>query len=350
VQGVANPDYHLPARPHFDSVEIKGGGDATTAARAVLQTGDYDYAWSVTVDDEVLRRIETGGKGQVVHTSGGDTAFILLNAADPWTELEGERAHPRSRHPLFSDPAVRRALRLLVDRRALQAHVYGRSAEATANILNHPPIYDSTRMSLDSSTAQANALLDGAGWVRGSDGVRSRAGKRLALVFQTSTNPVLQKVQSVLKQACAQAGIAVELKAISASVFFSSDPGNKDTVGKFLADLQMYTFTRTPDPERYMQLFASWEACSQANKWLGLNSSRWASADYDAALRATAAELDPVRRAALFIRMNDLVCDDGYVIPLAVRANVTALGTSLVAPTSGWDTPLAAIHDWYRKG
>jgi peptide/nickel transport system substrate-binding protein len=44
VRGQLNPNYHLPNRPHFDSIEFKGGGDAVSAARAVLQTGEYDYA------------------------------------------------------------------------------------------------------------------------------------------------------------------------------------------------------------------------------------------------------------------------------------------------------------------
>jgi peptide/nickel transport system substrate-binding protein len=39
-----NPHYHVPNRPFFDTVELKGGGDATSAARAVLQTGEFDFA------------------------------------------------------------------------------------------------------------------------------------------------------------------------------------------------------------------------------------------------------------------------------------------------------------------
>ena len=34
----------MPNRPYFDTIEMKGGGVATSAARAVLQTGEYDYA------------------------------------------------------------------------------------------------------------------------------------------------------------------------------------------------------------------------------------------------------------------------------------------------------------------
>jgi len=57
VMGVINPNYHMPNRPYFDSFEMKGGGDAVSAARAVLQTGEYDFAWNMQVEDEILLRL-----------------------------------------------------------------------------------------------------------------------------------------------------------------------------------------------------------------------------------------------------------------------------------------------------
>jgi peptide/nickel transport system substrate-binding protein len=44
VIGELNSSYYVENRPYFDSFELKGGGDAVSAARAVLQTGEYDYA------------------------------------------------------------------------------------------------------------------------------------------------------------------------------------------------------------------------------------------------------------------------------------------------------------------
>ena len=105
VKGAINTDYHMPNRPYFDSIEMKGGGDAVSAARAVLQTGEYDYAWNLQVEDEILVRLETGGKGRVNIIPGGDIEFIQLNQADPWTEVDGERSSPKTKHPAFSDPA-----------------------------------------------------------------------------------------------------------------------------------------------------------------------------------------------------------------------------------------------------
>ncbi|PWU21514.1 MAG: peptide ABC transporter substrate-binding protein, partial [Candidatus Rokuibacteriota bacterium] len=54
VRGELNPNYHMPNRPFFDTIEVKGGGDAVSAARAVIQTGEFDYAWNMQVEDEIL--------------------------------------------------------------------------------------------------------------------------------------------------------------------------------------------------------------------------------------------------------------------------------------------------------
>ncbi|HUG37338.1 MAG TPA: ABC transporter substrate-binding protein, partial [Candidatus Limnocylindrales bacterium] len=64
VRAELNPSYHVANRPFFDTFEMKGGGDAVSAARAVIQTGEYDYAWNMQVEDEVLKRMEQGGRGR----------------------------------------------------------------------------------------------------------------------------------------------------------------------------------------------------------------------------------------------------------------------------------------------
>ncbi|MDP9123487.1 MAG: peptide ABC transporter substrate-binding protein [Pseudomonadota bacterium] len=349
VRGEANMNYYLPNRPFFDTIEIKGGGDATSAARAVLQTGEFDYAWNVQVEDNVLKQMETGGKGQMVFKPSGNPESIFLNAADPWTEVDGERANVKTKHFAFSDPAVRKAFGLLVDRKSVQDFVYGRAAAATANALNNPVQYNSKAIVAEFNVDKANALLDGAGWKRGADGVRAKDGRRLKLVFQTSINSVRQKVQAIVKQACAKAGIEIELKTVQASVFFSSDTANPDTYGKFFADIEMYLNTRAgTDPDRFMQQWVSWEVCQKSNGWQWQNKCRWSSPEYDKAFRASEQELDPVKRAALFIQMNDMACNAGYVVPVAVRAQVAALSKSISAPLTGWDIDLSGLHDWYR--
>ena len=350
LRGQINMNYHQPNRPHFDTIELKGGGDAVSAARAVMQTGEFDLAWNLQVEDEILQRLESGGKGRAVITPGGDTESVWLNHADPWSEVDGERASPKSRHPVLADPAVREAISLAIDRASIQKHIYGRTGVLTANFLNNPERFNSKNASWEFDIAKANALLDAAGWKRGADGVRAKDGKKLRFLFQTSINAPRQKAQAIIKQGCQKAGIEIELKAVMASVFFSSDVANPDTISKFFADLQMFANTReNPDPGRFMELFCSWQMSSRENKWQGRNLPRWHSDEYDRAFRAAEVELDPVKRAALLIRMNDLVCKSRVVLPIVNRPNVVGISNRLRASFSAWGGDLWALQDWYRE-
>jgi peptide/nickel transport system substrate-binding protein len=349
VRGELNPNYHVPNRPHFDTVEMKGGGDAVSAARAVLQTGEYDYAWNMQVEDEILLRLEKGGKGHAEITASGNIEHIELNTTDPWTEVDGERSSIKTQHPLFSDPAVRQAMGLLIDRKSVQDYIYGRTGVATANFVNNPERFRSKNLTFEFNVEKANALLESAGWKRGPDGIRAKDGKKLKLVYQTSINAPRQKTQAIVKQACQKAGIEVELKSVTASVFFSSDVANPDTYTHFYCDMQMFTTTMTqPDPETFMKQFLSWEVATKENKWQGRNITRWRNAEYDKAYVAAQGELDPVKRAALFIRMNDLVCGDNVVIPVVYRPRVQAVANTLHAEISAWDNDLWNLRDWYR--
>jgi peptide/nickel transport system substrate-binding protein len=350
IKGEINMNYHQPNRPYFDTFEMKGGGDAVSAARAVMQTGEYDFAWNMQIEDDILKRLEAGGKGKANIAPGGNIEHIQLNSTDPWTEVDGERASIKSKHPTLSDPAVAQALGLLVDRKSVEDHIYGRTGIATANFLNNPERFRSKTMKYEFNVDKANQILDAAGWKKGSDGIRAKDGKKLKFVFQTSINAPRQKTQAIIKQACQKAGIDLELKSVTASVFFSSDVANPDTYTKFWCDIQMYTTTMTePDPGLFMNQFTSWEVSTKANKWQGRNITRYRSEEYDKLYRASEGELDPIKRAAMFIKMNELVCTAQAVIPVVYRPAVQAVGTKMNVNISGWDNNTWALRDWFRE-
>ena len=345
-----NPDYHVANRPHFDTLEVKGGGDAVSAARAVLQTGEYDYAWNMQVEDEILQRLEAAGKGKVSINSSGNVEFIQLNVTDPWTEVDGERASVKTKHPLFSDPAVRQAINLLIDRASIEKFIYGRTGFATANFLNNPERFRSKNTKFEFNIEKANQILEAAGWKKGADGVRAKDGKVLKFVYQTSINAPRQKTQAIIKQACQKAGIDVELKSVVGSVFFSSDVANPDTYPHFYCDAQMYNTTMPqPDPQIFMNQYTSWQVANKENKWQGRNITRWQSKEYDALYKQAEQELDAVKRAAMYIKLNDMVVGDNYIQPIASRARTTALKAGLTAHLSGWDNDLWQLASWYRE-
>jgi peptide/nickel transport system substrate-binding protein len=350
VRGELNPGYHQPNRPYFDTIEMKGGGDAVSAARAVIQTGEFDYAWNMQVEDEILKRLEQGGRGKADIVAGGNIEHIQLNNTDPWKDVDGERSSTKTTHPFLTDPAVRQALNLLVDRASVQEQIYGRTGIATANFLNQPSRFQSKATKYEFNVEKASQLLEAAGWKRGPDGIRAKDGKKLKLVYQTSINAPRQKNQAIVKQAAAKAGIDMELKSITASVYFSSDVANPDTYTKFYTDIQMYTTTMTqPDPELFMNQFTSWEIASKDNKWQGRNITRWKSEEYDKLYRAAEGELDPVKRAALFIKMNELVIQNVVVIPVVFRPRVAAVSNAMRVEQSGWDSDFWNLANWYRE-
>ena len=350
VRGELNPGYHMPNRPSFDTIEMKGGGDAVSAARAVIQTAEFDYAWNMQVEDEILKRLEQGGKGRADIVAGGNIEHIQCNFTDPWKEVDGERSSVKTTHPLLGDPAVRQALNLLVDRAAVQEQIYGRTGIATANFLNEPKKFASKATKWEFSVDKAGQILEAAGWKKGSDGIRAKDGKRLKFVYQTSINAPRQKTQAIVKQAAAKAGIDMELKSVTASVYFSSDVANPDTYSHFSTDVQMYTTTMTqPDPELFMNQFTSWEVASKDNKWQGRNITRWRNEEYDKLYKAAEAELDPVKRAALFIKMNEMVIQNVVVVPVVFRPRVAAVSNRLHVEQSGWDSDFWNLPSWYRE-
>src|SRR5207249_3346664 len=283
--------------------------------------------------------------------AGGNIEHIQLNNTDPWTEVDGERSSIKTKHPFLTDPAVRQALNLLVDRGSVQEQIYGRTGIATANFVNAPSAFVSKNTKWEFNADKANQILDGAGWKRGADGIRAKDGKKLKLVYQTSINALRQKTQQVVKQACSKTGIDVELKSVTASVYFSSDPANPDTYSHFYTDIQMYTTTMIqPDPQRFMDQFTSWEIASKENKWQGRNITRWRSDEFDRAWKAAETEMDPVKRAALFVKMNDLVIQNLVVIPVVYRPWVQAISLKLRdAVKSGWDSDFWALAYWSKQ-
>ncbi len=348
----ANPMYRDPAKPAFATATFKGGGDAASAARSVLETGEFDYAWNLQVEPEVLAQMAAAGKGKVVTSFGTSVERLMVNLTNPDPALGDERATAKHSHPFLGDPAVRRALSLAIDRQILVDAGYGAAGQVTCNVLPAPAIYASTNNDWckTQDVDAANKLLDDAGWARGSDGIRAKDGVRLSILYQTSTNSVRQGTQALIKQMWSAIGVETELRNIDAAVFFGGDQSSPDTFQKFFADIEMYTnnFDGT-DPEKYMANWICAEAPTPANQWLGNNMPRYCNDEYDklSAEMGKTAALDD--RAALAMKMNDMLMDFGAMIPLIHRGDVSAHSVTLEGVRmNSWDSELWNIEDWSR--
>jgi len=354
IQLEANPNYRDPDKPAFGVVLFKGGGDATAAGRAVLETGEFDYAWNLQLAPDVLANMQAAGKGQIVSGFGTLVERIMINFTDPSADLGDRRATLDHPHPFLTDKAVRQALSMAIDRELLVEIGYGDAGRVTCNVLPAPEIYASTAN--DACKTQdiegAKALLDEAGWTdTNGNGVRDKDGVELSVLYQTSTNAVRQDFQALIKQWWSEIGVETGLRNIDASVFFGGDPGSPDTFQKFFADVEMYAnnFDGT-DPEAYMSNWHCDQIPAPKNQWQGNNIPRYCSEAYNALTEQMAGTGELEKRAELAKAMNDMLMQDYVMLPLVDRGRVSAHSNSLGGVVlNTWDSELWNIADWYRK-
>lgn len=243
---------------------------------------------------------------------------------------------------------------MAIDRNTLTAFGYGPNGQPTCNVIPGPSAFVSTANDscLQQDLEGANALLDEAGWVPGSDGIREKDGVRLSILYQTSTNNVRQGYQSFIKQWWEQIGVETELRNIDASVFFGGDPASPDTYGKFYADVEMYTNCAAGvDLQGYLGNWQTSQISGAENNWLSSNVPRYYNEEYDALYAELEQTGDGAARAELIKQLNDILMQDYVMIPLTNRGTPDAAANSLLGfRMNGWDSAIWNIADWSRSG
>lgn len=356
VSYAINDQYREANKPFFKEVQFKGGGDATSAARAALQTGDIDYSWNLQVEASILKQLAEGGKGELVTAISPNVERLLLNRTNPNAPGD-QRSEPTTKHPFLSDLNVRKALAMATDRAPVGAQLYGDgiTGKASCNIITAPtPVVSKNTDTFDVckfDLKKAEELLDAAGWKKGADGIRAKGGVRMEITFQTTVNPVRQKTQDIVKAGWEKLGIKVELRTIPASIFFSSDVANPDTAAKFFTDVEMFTNGSSfPDQTVYLFGWHSSRIAQKSNQWRADNYERYNNPEYDKLVEALQKETDSAKRNELTIKANDLLVQDVVIIPLVAR-NFPVAGKSKQLKgviANPWDGDLWNVADWTK--
>jgi peptide/nickel transport system substrate-binding protein len=351
-----NENYRDPNKPYFKTVTFKGGGDAPSSARAVFQTGDVDYAWNLQVEASVLKPMaDASTKGNMLLAYGSSSERLVINFADPSASLGDKRAEPTTKHPYFNGPdgkLVRTALAMATDRKTVAVQIYGDAGKPGCNIVTGVAEYESkntTAFCDKFDVAGAAKMLDDAGWKLGTDGVRAKGGVKLNILYQTTVNAVRQKTQDIMKKNWEAAGFKVELKAVPADVFFTNTA--PDGAGHFFADVEMFTNNSdSTDMTTYLEDYTIGQIAQKSNDWNTGNYGRYSNPEFDATIESLRKEADPVKRAALFVKANDILILDVVIIPIVSRTQVTS-GVSKtlknVIPT-GWDSEMYQVADWAK--
>ena len=249
-----------------------------------LRTGALDETRLTFSQLEALRKED----------AAGSKATALL-----YPELSYTYVGWNNRLPLFSDPRVRRALTMLVDREGIARTLYGGTA-APANGPVPPglPGFDPGLAPWPFDPGAAARLLDEAGFAKGKDGVRQKGSLRLAFALSLGAGSDLHRqIAETLQESFRSAGIAVDLRPAEWASFVA-----RVDAGDFEACSLAMNLDPNPD------LYGLWHSSQAApNGW---NVVGYASPRADALMDDIRREFDPVRAASLSRELARVIHED----------------------------------------
>jgi peptide/nickel transport system substrate-binding protein len=208
-------------------------------------------------------------------------------------------------HPPLDDVRVRRALAASIDRDSLSRKItFGRypvvdTAQPLGSWARDPsvrePAYD---------PLAADHWLDGAGWKRGADGMRSKNGVPLALTYvQFPESQTGVRVATVVQSELKARGFAVTIKSLSnAQLFLPKSQGGTLATGAF--DLAYVPWPMGADPDDSFLL-----TCEGSG-----NVMRWCDRNVDALERRALTAPDRGERKRLYAQIERRVANDVPII------------------------------------
>jgi peptide/nickel transport system substrate-binding protein len=227
-------------------------------------------------------------------------------------------------NPILKDIKVRKALVFAINREELVKALFeGKQTAAIHNIAPLDPLYtdDAKKITLyPTSKREAGRLLDEAGWKMGSDGFRTKDGKRLTVRFMTTAgNKMRETVQTLLQSQWKAVGIEVIIKNEPARVFFGETMRKRKFNG-----LALYAWTSTPDSTPKTTLHSG-QIPTAKNSYSGQNTPGWTNEKTDKLCDAFEIEFNINKRKELMAQILKEYTEDVPVIPLYYRSETAVI-------------------------
>ena len=218
----------------------------------------------------------------------------------------------------FDDVRVRRALAMALDRSRIAATAFvGAAIPAETMIPPYSWAYDPHNGAPGFAPDSARRLLDAAGWIVGPDGVRVKAGRRLAfglMHYESATSTVIAEE---VERSWRTVGVEAELRTMPRNVFV----GSIAPTGTFDAAVTGTGFDADPDRSQYVQ-----RKFFEPN---GFNTARYYDADVDRWTDDANGSYDRARRKPFYAQIQRRMNDNMPYVPLAWEQFVYAVNTDL---------------------
>ncbi len=248
IELAADRDFFL-GRPAIGRVIFRSAGDADARLNMLL-SGEADVLAAVVPPLANADRVTAAGTLRLVQVPSTSLGYLLFNTRDP--------AHLTRPHPILSDPRVRRAVALALDRPAIVRAVLGPYGSVPYGPVSSLLWVSSLTPRADAQDIpQARALLQAAGWSDGNgDGILDRGGRPLRLGINVPAPSATRKAMAALVQEqLRQVGIQADLVVLDGPVH-----GERRNTGQF--DIDFSGATQDPTPAGLTQ---SWSCQGGSN-------------------------------------------------------------------------------------
>lgn len=285
----------------------------------LLETGEIDARFAIPAEQVEL--VKGLGSYNVLATPAHAYFHFTINNADP----------------ILGDKAVRQALTHGLDKQVIADTVLQGLVQPHGSPVAQPSwVYVDHNDRYPFDPAAAAALLDGAGWAPGEDGIRVKDGQRLSLTLlniagESERLQVTQLAQAMWKEI----GVEVNISQVDAPTFV-------DAMTK-----QNYQFAYgwwgfSVDPSGYN------------DRWLSTSAGHWLNYDnpaVDQLLLDALQTADPAARKALYAQFQDTVVEDATNIYVYNRVNFDAVKPRLqgFAPSASSATNMWNVHEWWLQ-
>jgi len=218
-------------------------------------------------------------------------------------------------HPSLKDPRVRLAIHHAVDKEVLVDHTLGGRGSPGTTII--PPLYPEHAEPADPVTydpAEANRILDEAGYARGQDGIRTMPDGSNPLVYQLYSRQNSETSQSTiqfLQGWLEEIGIDSTAEVVSEGRLY-------EIAGEGTFDMYEWGWVSEPDPDYQLSTMTcrqfSYEVAN-GTVYAGLNDAFYCDQEYDRLYQQQATELDSERRTEIAQRMQLMLYDsNAYIV------------------------------------
>lgn len=309
-----------------------------TPRRDLVLKRHPDYRWGPTlysnpapqVENVIWRVIPEGNtRLAALQTGQGDaTQYIPLFALDglkrvPTVKLNNQPNYFwdffmgfRVNKPVMSDPVVRRAINMAVNKDALvKAFFFGHASPATSYV--NPTALDgdaaAEKLMPPYDPAAANKLLDEAGWKRGSDGIRVKGDQRASFLLYGANTAIWSSMMEAVQAELRKIGIEMRIQLFDATISWG-----KLATQEFDAFVMSYPYLTATDA---MSLYFD------SNNRPTPNRMNWVNADTDRWLAEAKGAITPEARRVAIGKVQVQMAEENPWVPL-VREELWVAGSA----------------------